>query len=720
MSEHLPADLAAAVELGGELGQLFAEFDWAAHPLGSAQDWPAEVRSAVALVLTSRFPIVLWLGAEDLFLVYNDAYIQILGDKHPAALGRPGRDVWWDIWEPISPMLAGVIATGEATWSHDLMLPMATGGRRQERYFTFTYSPLIGEDGSIYGIFCPSFETTERVLSDRLAARLSAAARERRSAATEQLDIALQAIESVPGILPALLQSAGDATAVGIGLLDDEDNIHIDYAGAVPTELRDRYHVVGLHAPLVLGDAIKTGERVVISDTFSLPPRYQHAVQDGADVVRALVIHPLRGGAGRVIGALMLLWPEPRTFSDAELGLSARMAEITQSAVDRIRDLQREHQIAADFQEHLLDLDRGSTAAVVAATYQPAGEALRVGGDWYLVTPLDRHGRLAVSVGDVVGHGLPAAIVMSRLRAAVAATALTDADPAAVLTAMDRYAMTVQGARCATLTYAVIDVGNDGAGISYTCAGHPYPLLLAPGKEPVFLQSGRRPPVGVWERQSARDAAGTELPPGSLVLFYTDGLIERPGEALDHGFARLRAAAADCTDLPVSDICAVLVDRMRPPGGYTDDVAVLALRPSHAAARSFATVIPAEVSHIADARHRLRRWLSAVVADPPREADILLATGEAVTNAIEHGSRADHAGTVSIEGFVCGGSVAVTVSDAGRWSGDSSASLRSQQRGRGLTLINGLADHVQTERTAAGTRISLRFDHAAGQTSSMA
>ena len=111
----------------------------------------------------------------------------------------------------------------------------------------------------------------------------------------------------------------------------------------------------------------------------------------------------------------------------------ARTAEITQSAVGRVRSAQREHRIAVDFQEHLLDLDRGSTAAVVAAVYQPGGEAMRVGGDWYLVVPLQRPGQIAISVGDVVGHGLPAAIVMSRLRAAVAATALTGADPDAVL-----------------------------------------------------------------------------------------------------------------------------------------------------------------------------------------------------------------------------------------------------------------------------------------------
>ena len=156
---RLPPDLAKAVALGGEMGRLFAEFDWAAHPLGRPQEWSAEVRSAVAVVLTSRFPIVLWLGADDLFLVYNDAYIQILGDKHPAALGRRGRFVWWDIWEPISPMLASVIATGRGdlverldaadgdrrptpgTLFHLHLQPTGRAGRRDLRDFL----PVVGD-----------------------------------------------------------------------------------------------------------------------------------------------------------------------------------------------------------------------------------------------------------------------------------------------------------------------------------------------------------------------------------------------------------------------------------------------------------------------------------------------------------------------------------------------------------------------------------------------
>ncbi|WP_236714271.1 GAF domain-containing protein, partial [Mycobacterium pseudoshottsii] len=289
-------------------------------------------------------------------------------------------------------------------------------------------------------------------LVERVTSRLAAVARERTrqglAARLMQLDAALQATDSVAGILAAVLHyrlASGDAAAAAIGVVDG-DYVRFEYAGAIPAELRDRYHVARLDSPLVGTDVIHRGEPMLITDTLDLPPRYQHAVQDTAEIVRACVAQPLRNADGRVIGVLTLLWPTPRQFDASELEMFTRTAEITQIALDRVRVMTREHRIAVDFQEHLLDLDRGSTSAVVSAVYQPAGEAMRVGGDWYSVTPLAHPGRIAISVGDVVGHGLAAAIVMSRLRAAVAASALNTAEPADVLGALDKYAATVPGA----------------------------------------------------------------------------------------------------------------------------------------------------------------------------------------------------------------------------------------------------------------------------------
>src|ERR1700761_7035205 len=220
MNPALPADLAAAVSLGGEMGRRFAEFDWQAHPWGAPRDWPAEVRAAVATTLTSRFPLVLWLGTQDLFVVYNEAYIEILGERHPAALGQPGRKVWWGIWESVGSMLAGVVSTGEATWSRDLMLPMVTAGRREERYFTFTYSPLIGGDGKPFGVFCPSYETTERVIRERrlhLLHTVAAAMMETRSI-DDPVGVAVTVCTGHPADLPFIAVYVDDPDA-GEGVL---------------------------------------------------------------------------------------------------------------------------------------------------------------------------------------------------------------------------------------------------------------------------------------------------------------------------------------------------------------------------------------------------------------------------------------------------------------------------------------------------------------------
>ncbi|WP_234807440.1 SpoIIE family protein phosphatase [Mycolicibacter senuensis] len=571
-------------------------------------------------------------------------------------------------------------------------------------------------------------------LIDRVAARMSAAARERdkrrsndeqarRSLDVAHLDGALQSAESVDAVTKALKDFPlfdTDATVISLGLLDpDGRSVRFHFAGPLPPELRDRFHIAAMDTPLVPIDVIQSGSPMIVTDTADLGRRYEHVVQQSAGSVGACVTQPLRGPDGRVIGSLGLLFPEPRDFDPVELGMYASFAAMTQAALDRIQLADREHRIAVEFQEHLLDLDRGSTTAAVAAVYRAAGETMRVGGDWYLAVPLERAGRIAVSVGDVVGHGLSAATVMSRLRAAAAASALSDAEPTAVLDALDRYAGTVAGARCATVSYAVVDAAPaDGAAhalVSYACAGHPYPLLITRDRPAVFLESGRRPPMAAGDDVPDGDAAAiAELPPGSLLLLYTDGLIERPGEAIDDGFDRLRRAAEVCADLPVDDVCTELLDRMRPAGGYVDDVVLLALRPSHGAAGSFTYLLPAELPELSAARHRLRRWLAGTAVDQQRQAEMVVAIDEAVTNAIEHGSRCDPCQTVAVEAFVRDGTVAVTVSDSGRWSGDSSASRRSDRRGRGLTLINGLADRVDTVRAATGTRVTLYFDDVVG------
>jgi hypothetical protein len=151
-----------------EMAHRMRAFDWATTDLGPPQEWPENLRMAVSLCLTSRFPILIWWGLN-LSVLYNDAYIPFLGDtKHPRYLGQPGRECWQEIWDPIGPMLEDVYRTGEATWSDDFLFFFARRLAREEVYVTFTFGPILAPDGrSVQGVFCPCTETTEKVVGAR-------------------------------------------------------------------------------------------------------------------------------------------------------------------------------------------------------------------------------------------------------------------------------------------------------------------------------------------------------------------------------------------------------------------------------------------------------------------------------------------------------------------------------------------------------------------------
>jgi hypothetical protein len=152
---------------GGELGRAMADRDWSATPLGPPSTWPAGLRSAVRILLTSRFAMWMAWGPE-LTVLYNDAYQQnTLQSKHPWALGRPAREVWAEIWPEIGPRIRSVLDTGEATWDDSLPLFLERSGYPEETHHTFSYSPLGGGPGTVDGMLCVVTENTERVLSER-------------------------------------------------------------------------------------------------------------------------------------------------------------------------------------------------------------------------------------------------------------------------------------------------------------------------------------------------------------------------------------------------------------------------------------------------------------------------------------------------------------------------------------------------------------------------
>lgn len=183
-------------------------------------------------------------------------------------------------------------------------------------------------------------------------------------------------------------------------------------------------------------------------------------------------------------------------------------------------------------------------------------------------------GRRALLVGDCVGHGLAAAAVMGQLRSASRALRLDDEGPAATIEGLDRFARPIEGAECTTVFCAIVD--DRGRTLTYASAGHLPPLLLRDG-EVAWLDASPEVPLDALAVPTARSQTTIPLTGDETIVAFSDGLVERRGESLDEGFARLADVAAACSTLPVEAFADALVAALLPDGGH-DDVAFLVHR----------------------------------------------------------------------------------------------------------------------------------------------
>jgi PAS domain S-box-containing protein len=152
---------------GGEAAALIRSVDWSATPLGPIAEWSSALKTTVAMLLRSRHPMFLWWGPE-LIQIYNDAYLPSFGiGKHPSAMGQRGRDCWPEIWPVIGPQIDGVMLRGEASWHEDALVPIFRNGAIEDVYWTYGYSPVFDENGTIAGTLVVCTETTGRVLAAR-------------------------------------------------------------------------------------------------------------------------------------------------------------------------------------------------------------------------------------------------------------------------------------------------------------------------------------------------------------------------------------------------------------------------------------------------------------------------------------------------------------------------------------------------------------------------
>jgi len=331
----------------------------------------------------------------------------------------------------------------------------------------------------------------------------------------------------------------------------------------------------------------------------------------------------------------------------------------------------------------------------LAARFEPGGAGVEVGGDWYDVLELDG-GSIGIVIGDVAGRGVPAAAIMAQLRNALRAYAFESHPPATALERLNRLAWTHGRSVMATVIYLVFDPSSGH--VKLANAGHLPALLAKPDGSTVFLEEERSLPLGV-RRATAYSDAEYRLAPGSTLLLYTDGLIEKRRTPIDDGLARLaRCVGAGHDDL--EGLCDRLLATLDPSG--EDDVTLLALNPIQLAPGRLQLTMPAEPPALASLRRTLRGWLRQCEASDEEGYDIILACNEAASNAVEH-AYGPGDGSVEVLATLSGREVSVTVRDFGQWR-----EPRDDKRGRGLDLIEAVMDSVSVVRSPhEGTEVRM-------------
>ncbi|BBX16302.1 ATPase [Mycolicibacterium duvalii] len=395
---------------------------------------------------------------------------------------------------------------------------------------------------------------------------------------------------------------------------------------------------------------------------------------------------------------VLVVWmdlAEDRPFTLEDQTLLTVLAGRLSQGLQRVHQVDQQRETALALQHAILgpaDLPHG-----FAVRYQAASKPLQVGGDWYDVVDLE-DGRVALIVGDCVGHGLAAATVMGQVRSACRALLFANPSPGAALVGLDHFAARLPGAQCTTAVCAVLD--TETGELVYSSAGHPPPVLVHSDGTVETLDEGHTIALGIrvdWSRPEAR----VTIPARATLMLYTDGLVERRHIALEQGIGRAADYVQGHRDSGLETLADQTMSGLAPEGGYQDDVVLLLYRQPAPLELEFV----ADADNLAPTRAALRGWLRRAGVEPTAATDVLVAAGEAVANAIEHGHRHTPDGLVSVRATVSAEGVQLTIADTGSWK--EPRHNPELNRGRGITLMRALMHEVVIEHDTEGTRVEL-------------
>ncbi|GGT10540.1 hypothetical protein GCM10010271_11280 [Streptomyces kurssanovii] len=487
-----------------------------------------------------------------------------------------------------------------------------------------------------------------------------------------------------------LRSSADDTDQGGVGAMPLLD------AGSEPTPAAELCEVRSGGA---LSEVLR-GVRPVFGDSAAARAALPELLGDGRSVPTGhrAILAPLRGRR-RVIGAAVFLRrPDRPAFEPNDLLVAAQLATHTALGIDKAVLYGREAYIADELQRTMLpDSLPQPTGVRLASRYLPAAETARVGGDWYDAIPLPGS-RVALVVGDVMGHSMTSAAIMGQLRTTAQTLAGLDLPPQEVLHHLDEQAQRLGTDRMATCLYAVYDPVSHR--ITIANAGHPPPILLHLGGRAEVLRVPPGAPIGVGGVDF--EAVELDAPAGATLLLYTDGLVESRLRDVWTGIEQLRERLADTAQLtgpdhspPLEALCDDVLD-MLGPGDRDDDIALLAARFDGIAPSDVAywflepeDAAPGRARRLA--RRALARWGLEELSD-----SVELLVSEVVTNAVRYAERPVTLRLLRTDVLRCE-------------VGDDSPQLPRQRRardtdegGRGLFLVNRLARRWGATRLSTG------------------
>ncbi len=347
----------------------------------------------------------------------------------------------------------------------------------------------------------------------------------------------------------------------------------------------------------------------------------------------------------------------------------------------------------------------------IAGRYLLAQEEQAAGGDWYDAVGLGA-GRVALMVGDVVGHGVAAAAAMGQLRTIVHERLLGGDDLGQAMQALDVFARSCPDARCASVCVAVLDTSTGR--LEYCTAGHPPPLVVRPeaGRSRFLTHSGGAPLATSGEMTVAVDHVDC----GDLVILYTDGILSRPGRSMASTTVELGQLAVDAATGrdgsvaagPADRVCERALELTTGRTGYTDDIAVLVAEVTEPPMPIHLDV-PADDDAVRVVLDALAEWLESLRVRDLDQIVIQHAVDELVANVVDHaypsGSEHEHDGRLTVDAELTEvGDVQIRFADTGQWVEPPLVT----ERGRGLTIVRGMVDRLVVHSAGSGTSATIR------------